>query len=662
MKKTIKNKTLTPEQYIRQKARTLPIGQCYMNKNWFISGIGIAVVCRRHKMDTYTVGIFQIDTFCTGLVECKIEFSRDKTSYENMINYFINTFKIEPVTYQEVHNLIYGALEFGEEAGFTPPTTFNLAKFILEEDTEDIPLISYQYGKFGKHFLWADSISELDAFMPHLISHLGKENVLFGLVGNDQIFRGEDFYDSRTRQLMYNIASKMNQHKVYPTEPYSYVHPTYPAELKLKHPEVKEILYSQDNYFQLNEEQQQSLLALPHEELKEDLEQIMLYETGQTCDSITEEQYRHANSALIHCMILLGELGYKESLPSVLEVLSQRKPFYDYHFGIILNEISVPAIYLLGKDQLDKLFDFIQTPGLYTFARYLVFPAVVQIVEHEPERREEVIEWFRKVLNFYTENLDKDYCCDGPLIGLITIDLIRIQATELLPELKVLFATGKVDEQCCGNLTTVEKQMSEAKTFSINYHFKASEQYKELKDNYEQLVRSNTEIIEAALAELAKTAAEKEVGEVTEITDETPAAQPADDSLTADAEVVEEVKVEEVKAEEAEEVKAEEAEAKPAEKKKATKKSSETKKTKTTKKTTKSSASKAEKDETAADEVKEKPVKAKKTTAKKTTTAKASPKKSAEKEETPVKEKAEKKAKASKPASKKTTKKVADAE
>ena len=495
MKKTNKNTTLTPEQYIKQKARTLPLGQCYMNKNWFISGIAIAVVCRCHKQGTYTFGVFQLDTFCTGLIECKIEFSRDKESYENIINYLKNSFKIEPVTYQEVHNLIYGAVAWGEDAGFTPPNIYNLAKYLMEEDTEDIPLINYQYGRFGKHFLLADSEQELDEFMPHLIAHLGKENILFGIDGSDRYFRGEDFYDARTRAAMRQIASKIRQQQEVPIEEYSYEHPQYPIELTIKHEEVKEMLYNPANRLSLTDEQINQLLELPHEELRDDLHQILLYETGKTCDTTPDFDPETKDSAFIHCLMLLGDLGYKESLPVVLETMCQKKDFFDYHLGIILNETYVPTLYKLGKDQLDKFFEYLQIPGLYTYARYLVFPSVEQIVEHDPERREEVINWFKKVLEFYTDNLEKNHCCDGSLVGLLTNDLMKLKAEELLPELKVLYATGKVNEQCCGDFENVEAKMKDAKPFTINYHFEIHERYAVLRNNLEQMIAGHNNLL-----------------------------------------------------------------------------------------------------------------------------------------------------------------------
>ena len=607
MKKTNKNTTLTPEQYIRQKARTLPFGQCYMNKNWFISGIAIAVVCRCHKQGTYTFGVFQLDTFCTGLIECKIEFSRDKESYDNIMNYLKNSFKIEPVTYQEVHNLIYGAVAWGEDAGFTPPTIYNLAKYLMEEDTEDVPLINYQYGRFGKHFLLADSEQELDEFMPHLIAHLGKENVLFGIDGSDRYFRGEDFYDSKTREAMRQIAMKIRHQQETPIEEYSYAHPAYPSELNVKHEEVKDMLYNPANRLALSEEQLDQLLALPHEELRDDLQQILLYETGKTCDAVPPFNPETKDSVLIHCLILLGELGYPESLPVVLESMRQNKAFYDYHLGIILNETYVPTLYNLGKDQLDIFFEYLQNPGLYTYVRYLVFPTVVQIVEHEPARREEVIEWFRKVLQFYAANLENNYCCDGSLIGLLSNDLLKLKAEELLPELKVLYATGKVNEQCCGSYENVEAQMKDPKPFTIDYHFDARERYELLRNNLEQMIGAHNNL----LVDIQQTETEEA---------QTPAATVVEE--VEDAEVIE------VKEAEVEEVKEEAVEEKP--------------KKKTAAKSTATKSAKAKK----ADEKKPKTTRAKKETTATKTSGKATKATKAETKDADAKVKKTKTAKA----------------
>ena len=538
MKKTNKNTTLTPEQYIRQKARTLPLGQCYMNKNWFISGIATAVVCRCHKKGTYTFGVFQFDTFCTGLIDCKIEFSRDETAYNNIMAYLKDSFKIEPVTYQEVHNLIFGAVAYGEDAGFTPAPMFNLAKFLLEEDTEDIPLINYQFGRFGKHFLLADSEQELDEFMPHLIAHLGKENILFGIEGSDRYFKGEDFYDSETRKAMRQIASKIREEKQMPIEEYSYVHPTYPTELKLKHEEVGSLLYDPANRLRLSDEQINQLLALPHDELRVDLEQVLLYETGRTCDEVptvelTDNGFSQLHSALIHALIFLGELGNEESLPTVLETMCQRKDFYDYQLGVVINETYVPTLYNIGKNQLDKFYDFLQIPGLYTYARYLIFPTVIQIAEREPERREEVIEWFHKVLQFYIANLAKNHCCDGSLVGLVATHLMQLKAEELLPELKVLFETGLVNEQCCGSYENVEAMMKQPNPYSIQYHFEIHERYEELRKGYDGLSAAhNNQILELMQ--------NKAAGQ-TEDTNNTEVSETKNETFIEDAQIVKEI-------------------------------------------------------------------------------------------------------------------------
>ena len=55
----------------------------------------------------------------------------------------------------------------------------------------------------------------------------------------------------------------------------------------------------------------------------------------------------------------------------------------------------------------DKLIDFAKEEGLHTYCKYQVFPAVAHIAIQQPERRAEVIEWFRAYLQFAAQALPK---------------------------------------------------------------------------------------------------------------------------------------------------------------------------------------------------------------------------------------------------------------
>lgn len=131
----------------------------------------------------------------------------------------------------------------------------------------------------------------------------------------------------------------------------------------------------------------------------------------------------------------------------------------------------------------------------------MVFPILVQIIEHEPERREEVIEWLRNILNFYAGKLENNECCDGSLIGLLTTDIIKLKGEELLPELKVLFETGKVNEECCGSYEKVAEQINKPSAFYINYQFDVFEHYATLRDSLAQITIANNDILKNALEE-----------------------------------------------------------------------------------------------------------------------------------------------------------------
>ena len=142
----------TPENYIKTKARSLPIDACYINENWQETGLASIIVVRKHTNGKYTIGIYLVDIFALGTKDSFYRFNIEKyeldeiiekASYENMIEQ----------NYAFVHNLIYGANAFAEDNDFKVCKEFNITQFILEEDTDDIELIEFEFGRDGEPFL-----------------------------------------------------------------------------------------------------------------------------------------------------------------------------------------------------------------------------------------------------------------------------------------------------------------------------------------------------------------------------------------------------------------------------------------------------------------------------------------------------------------------------
>jgi hypothetical protein len=73
-----------------------------------------------------------------------------------------------------------------------------------------------------------------------------------------------------------------------PEMPYTYRHPDYPKEIQLSYPWIQDELSKTENALYLKDELTDRILALPHDALRQDLEDLIMYHIGLTCDSIPE--------------------------------------------------------------------------------------------------------------------------------------------------------------------------------------------------------------------------------------------------------------------------------------------------------------------------------------------------------------------------------------
>ena len=148
---------LSPIDYIKKKARTLPIYKCYINSNWQEKGLANIIVSRKHTNGNFTTGIYIVDTFCKGLVETYVKFNGDSENLKLNIELHIppedDFITLMEIDYTLVHNIIYGAIAFAEEYGYKPQKDFEVTKGILEEDDENVELIEIDFGVNGKPYL-----------------------------------------------------------------------------------------------------------------------------------------------------------------------------------------------------------------------------------------------------------------------------------------------------------------------------------------------------------------------------------------------------------------------------------------------------------------------------------------------------------------------------
>ena len=193
-KQVSKQQFLSDEQYLKQRARTLEIGKCYVSDCIKETGEGNVIVTRRHTGGRISMAAYLVDIYCLGVKRSVYNLRMEEYELEERLENVSDT--LSECAYEEAHNWIYGAIAFAEEAGIKPDKSFALTQYMLEEDNDNVPLIEYEFGKDGKHFLIANSQLEASRYLPLLRKNLGDGNydyivdVTPGEFGNDDIADG----------------------------------------------------------------------------------------------------------------------------------------------------------------------------------------------------------------------------------------------------------------------------------------------------------------------------------------------------------------------------------------------------------------------------------------------------------------------------------------
>ena len=439
---------ISPERYMRERVRNLPIGKCYINPNWQESGMAHIIVTRNRAGGNIVYASFLVDTFCLGVKDAEYAIDLTPEDLEDALKHFRSTHDMEETDYANVHNLIYGAIEFAEEGGIDPVKEFATAGYALSEDTDDIPLMEYEYGKDGKHLLIIGEDGKERRYLSVLSDHLG-ENFSFIDLAEES--------DMEESKGMRDLFEEKERH---PSEIYSYVRPEYPAELKVKNKFIADALLDVENYEELPKDVIKRILSLPDDEAAEDISNIMLYTIGKTYKGIEDNTIGEPEEgSLLHAVLLLTQLQSEKGLTGLLEIIRQTEKFIEYHFGDLAPEMIPLAISASAGENLYPVESYLYEPGLDSSNRTMAAEALAVTASLDPDRRREVIDIFRRLLTSMKERLPERNGCDAEFAGFVISYLIDMEAKELIPEVRELFATDCVDKSIAGDCDEVIEQI-----------------------------------------------------------------------------------------------------------------------------------------------------------------------------------------------------------
>ena len=128
----------------------------------------------KHNGGKLSLAGYLVDVYCLGVKDSYVNLRMEP---EDVNETFARVEDVcgplREITYNEAHNIIYGAVEFAEEAGISPDKSFLTSRLFLEEDTDDVPLIEYEFGRDGKHLLVVHDKREADKYLPLMKQNLG---------------------------------------------------------------------------------------------------------------------------------------------------------------------------------------------------------------------------------------------------------------------------------------------------------------------------------------------------------------------------------------------------------------------------------------------------------------------------------------------------------
>ncbi len=193
-KKTNKQpQQLSPENYIRQKARSLPILECWVNEDWKETKMATITIARKHSNGNISSASYLVDLYCAGVKDTGFQFNISPLDYDDYLDEMHDAYEFIKIDYKLAHNIIFAGYEFALNINLDPHKDFSkTTMYFLEEDNDNVDLIDIECGQNGKPVIIrnAENYNEANIFYNRLNESLGADHVIlkdkYGTINHDE--------------------------------------------------------------------------------------------------------------------------------------------------------------------------------------------------------------------------------------------------------------------------------------------------------------------------------------------------------------------------------------------------------------------------------------------------------------------------------------------
>ncbi|GCF08577.1 hypothetical protein [Dictyobacter arantiisoli] len=137
---------------IIREARNYPVYECWISADWKAgSGLVQLIVARQQPDGMISCGVYLVDKYCLGLKNTFIRINYSKQRYEDeVVEPVDERTPLEKCSLELAQQMIYGAIAYADQFGFSPDNDFNLSQFLLTPRGELPEPYQIEFGQKGK--------------------------------------------------------------------------------------------------------------------------------------------------------------------------------------------------------------------------------------------------------------------------------------------------------------------------------------------------------------------------------------------------------------------------------------------------------------------------------------------------------------------------------